>query len=268
MTEEREINNTETIKNKEDKANPLTKIITKIVSSIVAGIVTLITVLLSILFTLLILTSPITIPYLINKNKEWKLEEYRCWSYVNNGVPERAIEYVDSIKDSYKLPSMYLCIGTAYYNLNNFQLAFQNFKKVEEMENGMIRSMIYGNKELEDAYVYIAKTLCKMEKYNEADEYYKKVINMAMNTDSEDRYEYGNIIKGIAEVCEEKGSIDNAIKYYQDALIFYCDRCYKEKIDIYKKLAELYEKKGDKVESERYLNMASKLEQEMNQNDQ
>lgn len=225
---------------------------------------------LSLWIVALLIVIPITsAPYFYYKNKEWKSEKEKCWAYVNNGLYERAVEYADSIKDHYKIPSTYFCIGVACYNIGNLQLALENFKEAEEREESIIYGTIHGDDDLVNIYAYMTKVLCKMGKCTEAMEHYEKLHNVKnfldiVSNDDDNNFNYRNefagIIKEIAKDCEEKGDIDNAIKYYQDALIYYCDRCHKEKSEIYKKLAELYEKKGDKTKAKKYLDKAIELE--------
>lgn len=186
--------------------------------------------------------------------------EKRCWSYINNGFYERAIELDNSIDETEKSPSVYACIGTAYYNTGNLELALQRFKKAEEK----LKEGIYSYKDLKldiRIYTYIAEILHKMGNYDESIEYYNKAVEKA--SDEKDR---GDIFIKIAKVYEEKGDIDNAIKYYQDALVYGCQACDKEKAEIYRKIASLYEKKGDETNAKRYLDKASELEQATNQN--
>ena len=184
--------------------------------------------------------------------EEEKSVEDRCWAYINNGFFERAIEYAKLGDD--KSPSMHFCIGVAYYYNGDLQLALKHLEKAKEMEE----SIFYRSQHLESIYLYLAKTLRKLGRYDEAIEYYKKSIDIIGKEDNNDKYR--DALLEIAKSYEEKGDIDNAIRYYQDAFIYYCDKCYKEKAEIYKKIAELYEKKGDKEKAEKYLNKATELE--------
>lgn len=199
-------------------------------------------------------------PELFTSSKRDPDTENKCQSYIDNGFYERAIELGNSIDDSNKSPLIYACLGTAYYNLGNLELALQNFKKAEEK----LEESIYSYKDLKldiRIYTYIAEILYKMGNYDESIEYYNKAVEKA--SDEKDR---GDIFIKIAKVYEEKGDIDNAIKYYQDALVYGCQACDKEKAEIYKKIASLYEKKGDDANAKRYLDKASELEQATNQN--
>jgi tetratricopeptide (TPR) repeat protein len=185
--------------------------------------------------------------------------EKKCWSYINNSFYERVMELDNSIDEAEKSPSIYACIGTAYYNTGNLELALQNFKKAEEKLEESIYS--YKNLKLDiRIYTHIAEILHKMGNYDESIKYYTKALEKA--SDKDDRMD---ILMKIAEIHEERNDLDNAIKYYQDAFIYYCDTCYKEKIAIYRKLAELYKKKDDESQTKRYLDKVFELEQKINQ---
>lgn len=199
-----------------------------------------------------------SIVYLVKRGYEQKSIDDKCWSYVNNSFYERAIEYVKSLNGN-KSPSTYACLGIAYYNTGNLELALENLKKAEELQEDKLHK--YDDLDLDfNIYTHIAKILYKMKRYDEAVRYYEKALEK-----TKFRSDYGDVLVEIAKIYEEKGDIDNAIKYYQDALTNDCCNYTDGKAEIYRKLAELYEKKGNKAQTERYLGIASelsKLEQE------
>lgn len=191
--------------------------------------------------------------YLTKRLFKWNSIENKCWGYVNNGFYDRVIELDNSTIDGDKSPSTYACVGTAYYNLGNLELALKKFKKAEEMEDNILYS--YKSPKLDfNIYTNIAKIFYEMKRYDKSIEYYNKALEKVS-----DRDDLGDILMKIAEIYEEIGDIDNAIKYYQDALVNH--RCgIGERIRIYRKIAELYERKGDKANAERYSDMAFRIE--------
>jgi tetratricopeptide (TPR) repeat protein len=262
--------NTGTAENKEkknlDKAEVIIGLIILLVLIVTIGPGGVVSLMLSmslpvmVLIGVFLLFAFIFAPELFTSSKRNRDLEKRCWSYINNGFYERAIEFDNSIDESEKSPSVYACIGTAYYNTGNLELALQRFKKAEEK----LEESIYSYKDLKldiRIYTHIAEILHKMGNYNESIEYYNKAVEKV--SDEKDR---GDIFIKIAKVYEEKGDVDNAIKYYQDALVYGCQTCDKEKAEIYKKIALLYEKKGDEANTKRYLDKASELEKAINQN--
>jgi tetratricopeptide (TPR) repeat protein len=153
--------------------------------------------------------------YFIKKGQEQKYANDKCWLYINKGSYEKAIEYVNSLNN--KHPSIYACIGTAYYNTGNLQLALENFKKAEEIQEDILHR--YYSPKL-DIYIYthIAKILTDVKKYDDAIGYYNKALRKMKNRRKiKDKNSYANILIEIAKIYKEKGNMDKAIEYYQKA---------------------------------------------------
>ena len=173
---------------------------------------------------------------------ETPIEE--CWTFNNNKDYKRAIESGKLAIEKYPDNSeAYRCLGTAYYNTGELNLAYENIKKAESLTN---------DKEgLMDIYKQIGEILHKMGRLDDALLYYNKALKLIEDSEIEnlndknpnnrvnriyeelmegDRIE---ILNNIALIYEEKGQLDKALNYYRESLSLTTDKEKKATIETY-----------------------------------
>ena len=141
--------------------------------------------------------------------------------------PKAAIKYIDKVISKY--PKEYfleLQKGVAYYKLDSFEIANEQFKK----------SMDKNGREFPRAQGYSGWALAELGRYDEAIVELKKAAEV--NSD---------YIFDIATVYEMKNDIPNAIKYYEIEIEnmkkYNALKYYKDIEELTKKVAELKNKK-------------------------
>jgi tetratricopeptide (TPR) repeat protein len=188
-------------------------------------------------------------------NKKSKIIS-KCRKLFNNGLYKKTIKYCKSIIEKDKDPIIYHYLGLAYFKIDEIQLAIESFKKAEELSKGLKNIFNLNIEYLDYAIFYedFGDVLRAAKKFDDAVLYYKKAIKVR------DEYEYdyiANLLQKIAEIYEIKGNLDEAIDYYEEALIhtntLKKSPAYK---NIAKKLIKLYEKQGD-------TKMVDKIKKEM-----
>jgi tetratricopeptide (TPR) repeat protein len=180
----------------------------------------------------------------------------KCRKLFNNGLYKKTIKYCISVIEKDKDPIIYHYLGLAYFKIDEIHLAIESFKKAEELSKGL-KSIFNLNIEYPNYAIFyedFGDVLRSAKRFDEAISYYKKAIKMR------DEYEHdciANLFQKIAELYEIKGNLNEAIDYYEEALIHLNvskrSPAYK---NVARKLAKLYEKQGD-------TKMADKIKKEI-----
>jgi len=213
---------------------------------------------------------------LFNSHSHVKTPIEECRTFNDDKDYERAIESGKLAIEKYPDNSdAYRCLGTAYYNAGELNLAYENMKKVESLTNDK-RSLI-------DVYKQIGEILHKMGRLDDAVSYYDKALkviedleikslndkdpNDIVNRFYEDLMEGDRIkiLNSIALIYEEKGQLDKALNYYRESLNSTVDK--KEKATIYKYIARIYDKKGDRQKAVEYMRKAIELNKKAEENE-
>jgi tetratricopeptide (TPR) repeat protein len=179
-----------------------------------------------------------------------KTEIKACWDFINAGDYKRAIEAGKLAVEKYpKHPDAYYCLGSAYYEVGELNLALENLKKAESLTN---------NKEdLMGIYSIIGLILHSMGYLDDALLYYSRGLSLAKDLDNTDAQ--AAILNNIAGIYDEKGELDKALSYYDESLRL--ERNEKEKVAVYNNIAMIYYKKGDYQKAVEYLQKAIEIDE-------
>ena len=172
---------------------------------------------LSLLITVLIIMIA-SIAYITKKNEQYRLASDKCWAYIDNGLYDKAVEYIN-LAGNKENQLIYDCLGEAYYNLGNLQLALYNFKKAEELQDNIFTAYYSPSLNIH-IYSRIAEIMHQKGYYDDAIRYYHKALKEMMNNRKvRARYkaDYVNMLREIAEIYDEKGDKEKAKEYYDKA---------------------------------------------------
>jgi tetratricopeptide (TPR) repeat protein len=186
--------------------------------------------------------------YTERKVDEKKKEVIKCKKLIDNRAYDKAINYCKALMEKYpKEPILYYYLGLTCYYIGELEAALENFKKAEELKDGLFNKINLSSILLNEIEFYrdYARVLKSAKKYNESFEYYSKALDDAERQRKSSKI--GEILREIAETYEELGDINNAIDYYKELLIYTTD-----KLSLYRKIAELYKEIGDMEKYNRY----------------
>jgi tetratricopeptide (TPR) repeat protein len=199
----------------------------------------------------------------------------KCENLVSSELYTKAIEYCNSVAKKYKEPTIYRCLGRAYLQIGEIELAIESFKKAEEFSIGLKSSFnVYIIKKAE-FYEEFADILKDANRIDDAIEYYKKAIEKRKKEKEKGEYsaipKIITLLQKIAELHEEKGNLDESIYYYEElivnlnilkkpSIIMIVDQVDQIYQNIAKKLVKLYEKKGNTIMANK---MREKIKEEV-----
>jgi tetratricopeptide (TPR) repeat protein len=157
-----------------------------------------------------------------------------CWTFINTGDYKKAIEVGQlAVKKYPENSEAYLCLGIAYYNVGELNLALETLTKAESLTS---------NKEhLMDIYNIIGNALYEVGHLKDALLYYIKSLNLAEDLGNTDMQAI--ILNNIAGIYKDEGALDKALSYYQESLRLKKDE--KTKAPTYNNIAMIYFQKGD-----------------------
>jgi tetratricopeptide (TPR) repeat protein len=149
-------------------------------------------------------------------------------------------------------PRAYLCLGEAYYNVGELNLAYENLKKAERLANNK------GDKE-DLMYIYnqIGQTLYEMgyKKTEDILSYYNEGLNLIALGDTNMQ---ATLLSNIATIYSDKGIIDKALYCFRSSLSLEIDE--KRKAYIYNNIGMFYIECGnDYREAERWFEKAIEI---------
>lgn len=166
--------------------------------------------------------------------KETKTLIDKCWALLKNKQYQEAIESCKSVLE--KEPTnfdAYYCIGLAYYNIGEINLAYESAKKAEDLASNKTELMyIYG---------LIGSILHQMDHFNEAFLYCNASLSIARKINNTEIQ--ASLLNNIAGIYRATGKLDKALKCYQMSLNLQPDDT--EKSTVYNNMAIIYEQKGD-----------------------
>jgi tetratricopeptide (TPR) repeat protein len=207
--------------------------------------------------TILIISILVVIGTRLSKKEE---AADKCKNLVESELHTKAIEYCESVAKKYKEPTIYRCLGRAYLQIGEIDLAIENFKKAEKFSSGLKNSFnVYIIKKAE-FYEEFADILRDANRIDEAIEYYKKALEKRKKEQENGRYnaipKIITLLQKIAELYEEKGDLDEAINCYEElivilnilrkpSIIMIVDQVDQIYQNVARKLVKLYEKKGN-----------------------
>jgi len=173
-----------------------------------------------------------------------------CWNFNKAGDYKRAVEAGQSaIKKYPKNSDAYFCLGVAYYNAGELNLAYDNMKKAESLTN---------NKEdLMYIYIWTGSILKGMGKLDDALLYYSRSLSLAK--DLGNTAMQASMLSRIAHIYYMKGDLDKALSYYEESLSLKINE--KDKASAYNSIANVYNKKGDYQKAVEYLQKAIEIDE-------
>jgi len=132
-----------------------------------------------------------------------------CWAFINVGDYKRAIEAGKLAVEKYpKDPEAYLCLGLAYFEVEELKLALENLKKAE--------SLINNKAVLMQIYNIIGRIFHRMGYLDDALLYCIRSLSLAKDLGNKDLQV--SILNNIAGIYKDKGELDKALSYYEEAL--------------------------------------------------
>jgi tetratricopeptide (TPR) repeat protein len=177
-----------------------------------------------------------------------------CYTYIGVSDYQKAIESGQRAVELYpKNSDAYFCLGIAYYQTGQIDLAIDNLKKAES----------YATKDEDLMFIYNFLGL-NYEKKGDLDNalfYYSKSLNLAKILGNREMEASG--LSNIANIFSKKGDLNRALEYYEESLrlktdekskaptynniaLIYLDiGNYKRAIEYFKKAIEIAERYGD-----------------------
>jgi tetratricopeptide (TPR) repeat protein len=157
-----------------------------------------------------------------------------CVTYLDAGDYQRAIEVGQRAVELYpQNVDAYFCLGRAYSEIGQIDLAIDNLKKAE--------SYATKDDELMDIYNHLGLNYKYKGDLDNALFYYSKSLNLAKKLG--DREMEASVLNNIALILYKIGELDDALKYYKESLKLITNE--KNKAPTYNNIALVYVDKGD-----------------------
>jgi tetratricopeptide (TPR) repeat protein len=173
-----------------------------------------------------------------------------CQTFSDSGDYKRAIEAGKlAVKKYPKDAEAYFCLGKAYYNVGELELAYKNLKKAEGLTNNKKGLMYIYNK--------IGQVLNNMGKLDDALSYYNRSLSLARELG--DTYMQASVLNNIAYIFDLKGESNKAIGYYEESLSLTTNE--KDKAPTYNNIAMIYYTKGDYQKAVEYFQKAIEIDE-------
>jgi len=171
-----------------------------------------------------------------------------CVNFIKAGDYKRAIEAGKlAVKKYPKNSDAYFCLGSAYYNVGELKLAYENMKKAESLTN---------NKEdLMYIYNWIGMILERMGYLDDALLYFSRSLSLAKDLGNTDMQ--ADLLNNIAMIYHNKGELDKALSYYEESLSLKTNE--KDKAVTYNNISTIYYYKGDYRRSVEYSQKAIEI---------
>jgi len=173
-----------------------------------------------------------------------------CVNFIKAGDYKKAIEAgkLAVKKDPYNSVA-YFCLGSAYYNVGELKLAYENMKKAESLTNN--------KKDLVYIYNQIGVILEEMGYLDDALLYYSKSLSLAKDLGNTDMQAV--LLNNIAIIYGYKGELDKALSYYEESLSLQTNE--KDKAATYNNIAiaYIYNKKDDYQKAVEYFKKAIEI---------
>jgi Tetratricopeptide repeat. len=176
----------------------------------------------------------------------------KCKQFIDSGMYDKAIEYSKKAVDMFpKEPNAHYCLAMAHFHAGNTQLALESLEKTEKLVNGLFNLFNLISIPIDKVKFYMdyAKVLKIKGNLDKSIKYYKKALVEAKN--KKRKNEIGVILRCLADAYLDAGKLEDAANYYKELLPYATD-----KESIYKKLAFIYEKIGEKEIADEYLRMS------------
>ena len=165
-----------------------------------------------------------------------------CWNFNRAGDYKRAIESGKlAVKNYPKNTEAYYCLGSAYYNVGELKLAYENAKKAESLTDNKADLMFI--------YSYIGRISKSMGRLDDALLYYSRSLSLAKDLGDTDMQAAG--LNNIATIYHERKELNKALSYYEESLSLLINEKYKA--PIYNNIAIIYSEKSDYQKAVEYL---------------
>jgi tetratricopeptide (TPR) repeat protein len=130
----------------------------------------------------------------------------KCKDALRKDDLEKAIEYGKRAVEMYPNNfDSYFCLGKAYHRMRQPELAYENFKKAEELASS--------KEDLASIYEYIGRILAIIGKLDDALTYYNKALGLTKEIGGK----AAPLLRTIAEIYFKKKDLDKALDYYDAA---------------------------------------------------
>lgn len=166
----------------------------------------------------------------------------KCLDYLEAKDYKRAIEFGKRAVELYsKSFESFFCLGKAYFETGEFQLALSNFKEAERLAITKNQLML--------AYGMIGRAKQALGDLDDALSYFQKSLNLARELG--DTKSESSLVGDIASIFYDKGEFDKALEYFEISLKLAKDE--RDKGVIYNNIALVYINKGEYVKAIEYL---------------
>jgi tetratricopeptide (TPR) repeat protein len=173
-----------------------------------------------------------------------------CINFIKAGDYKRAIEAGKlAVKKYPKKSEAYRCLGIAYYNVGELNLAYDNMKKAESLTNN--------KKDLMYIYNWTGLILNGMGYLDDALLYSSRSLSLAKDLGNTTMQ--ATLINNIAAIYYDKGELDKALSYYEESLSLETNE--KDKAVTYNNIANVYDKKGDYQKAVEYFQKAIEIDE-------
>ncbi|PMP77591.1 MAG: DUF2225 domain-containing protein [Sulfurihydrogenibium sp.] len=173
-----------------------------------------------------------------------------CYTYIDAGDYQRAIEAgKKAVKIYPKNAAAYFCLGRAYYETGQIDLAIDNLKKAES----------YATKDDDLMVIYNFLGLAYETKgdLDNALFYHSKSLNLVKKLGNREGEAAG--LNNIAGIFHKRGELDKALEYYKESLRLTTNE--KDKATIYNNIALVYIDKGDYKSAIEYFKKAIEIDE-------
>jgi tetratricopeptide (TPR) repeat protein len=173
-----------------------------------------------------------------------------CAYYLKTGDYQRAIEAGQRAVELYpQNVDAYFCLGKAYYETGQIDLAIDNLKKAES----------YATKDYNLMFIYnhLGNNYEKKGDLDNALFYHSKSLNLAKKLGN--REMEATELNNIAVIFHDKGDLDKALEYYKESLRLKTDE--KDKDSNYNNIAYIYIDKGDYKSAIEYFKKALEIDE-------
>ncbi|RMH06669.1 MAG: hypothetical protein D6699_02120 [Aquificota bacterium] len=131
-----------------------------------------------------------------------------CYTYLDAGDYRRAIEVGNQAVKRYpKNVDAYLCLGAAYTETGQIDLAIENFKKAEAYAKS--------DKDLMYIYSFLGLNYQRKDDLDNALLYHSKSLSLAKKLG--DKEAEAIQLNNIAYVFVKKGELNKALRYYEES---------------------------------------------------
>lgn len=172
-----------------------------------------------------------------------------CFNYKKAQDYSRAIQAGrDAVRFTPKSGDAYLCLGQAYYELGDFDLALKNLQQAERWYSD--------KKALSTVYTNLGHIVSKKGDLQQSLNYYSRSLGLDRELGDKSGEAIG--LANIASIFSDRGDLDKSLEYYRQSLSI--EPVESKKATTYNNIAMLYSSSEDYVSAIQYLDKAISID--------